>query len=302
MAIVHDRLASFGMVLVVGFLLLVSLVLSAGISAFEVKGTFPGSGVVLQVREQRRLARRDHRALRVDLQVPARRTSAGGLEGHLGRRVRHLGAVHRSGSTRSASTWAGAASAPRSARPDRWCCSSSGSTTRRRSCSSAPSSPGVRAAARIAASGGRGPTRRRHAAVRRRRWARAPVHPRTRLAAVASIARPPIRRSAGRSRPSDEPRRLERLRRVALGRSRGIRGRRPRLSRRLLHGKLLALVRRYDGRSGHVLDGAGSVRLRASPGSRCSCFDVSAARPNDGGHAAIRDLPGRCRFPSPPFD
>ena len=48
-AIVHDRLASFGMVLVVGFLLLVSLVLSAGISAFEVKGTFPGSGMVLQV-------------------------------------------------------------------------------------------------------------------------------------------------------------------------------------------------------------------------------------------------------------
>jgi membrane protein len=49
MAIIHDRLASFGMVLVVGFLLLVSLVLSAGISAFEVKGTFPGSGMVLQV-------------------------------------------------------------------------------------------------------------------------------------------------------------------------------------------------------------------------------------------------------------
>jgi membrane protein len=49
LAMVRERLASFAMVLVVGFLLLVSLVLSAGISAFEVKGTFPGSGLVLQV-------------------------------------------------------------------------------------------------------------------------------------------------------------------------------------------------------------------------------------------------------------
>jgi membrane protein len=49
LAMIRERLASFAMVLVVGFLLLVSLVLSAGISALEVKGTFPGSGVVLQV-------------------------------------------------------------------------------------------------------------------------------------------------------------------------------------------------------------------------------------------------------------
>jgi membrane protein len=49
LAMVHDRLASFGMVLVVGFLLLVSLVISAGLSAFEVTGTFPGSVLVLQV-------------------------------------------------------------------------------------------------------------------------------------------------------------------------------------------------------------------------------------------------------------
>jgi membrane protein len=49
LAMIRQRLASFAMVLVVGFLLLVSLVLSAGISAFEVKGTFPGSGLVLQV-------------------------------------------------------------------------------------------------------------------------------------------------------------------------------------------------------------------------------------------------------------
>ncbi len=49
LALICERLASFAMVLVVGFLLLVSLVISAGISAFEVKGTFPGSGVVLQV-------------------------------------------------------------------------------------------------------------------------------------------------------------------------------------------------------------------------------------------------------------
>ena len=37
------------MVLVVGFLLLVSLALSAAISLLEIKGTFPGSGVVLQL-------------------------------------------------------------------------------------------------------------------------------------------------------------------------------------------------------------------------------------------------------------
>ena len=49
LGMVRERLLSFAMVLVVGFLLLVSLVISAGISAFEVKGTFPGSGVVLQV-------------------------------------------------------------------------------------------------------------------------------------------------------------------------------------------------------------------------------------------------------------
>jgi membrane protein len=49
MALVKERLASFGMVLVVGFLLLVSLVLSAAISLLEVKGTFPGSGIVLQI-------------------------------------------------------------------------------------------------------------------------------------------------------------------------------------------------------------------------------------------------------------
>jgi membrane protein len=48
-AMIRERLASFAMVLVVGFLLLVSLVISAGISAFEIKGTFPGSGVVLQI-------------------------------------------------------------------------------------------------------------------------------------------------------------------------------------------------------------------------------------------------------------
>jgi membrane protein len=48
-ALVMERLASFAMVLVVGFLLLVSLVISAGISLLEVKGTFPGSGIVLQV-------------------------------------------------------------------------------------------------------------------------------------------------------------------------------------------------------------------------------------------------------------
>jgi membrane protein len=48
-ALLRERLASFAMVLVVGFLLLVSLVLSAAISLLEVKGTFPGSGVVLQV-------------------------------------------------------------------------------------------------------------------------------------------------------------------------------------------------------------------------------------------------------------
>lgn len=47
--LLRDRLASFGMVLVVGFLLLVSLVISAGISALELKGAFPGSGIVLQV-------------------------------------------------------------------------------------------------------------------------------------------------------------------------------------------------------------------------------------------------------------
>jgi membrane protein len=46
---VKERVASFAMVLVVGFLLLVSLVISAGISLLEVKGTFPGSGAVLQI-------------------------------------------------------------------------------------------------------------------------------------------------------------------------------------------------------------------------------------------------------------
>jgi membrane protein len=48
-ALLRERLMSFGMVLVVGFLLLVSLVVSAGISLLEVKGEFRGSGVVLQV-------------------------------------------------------------------------------------------------------------------------------------------------------------------------------------------------------------------------------------------------------------
>jgi membrane protein len=52
LALVRERLASFAMVLVVGFLLLVSLVLSAGISAFEVTGHFPGSAVVLQIVNQ----------------------------------------------------------------------------------------------------------------------------------------------------------------------------------------------------------------------------------------------------------
>jgi membrane protein len=47
-AIVRERLLSFGMVLVVGFLLLVSLVVSAALSLLEMKGEFPGSGVILQ--------------------------------------------------------------------------------------------------------------------------------------------------------------------------------------------------------------------------------------------------------------
>jgi membrane protein len=49
LGMIRERIASFGMVLVVGFLLLVSLVISAGISLLEVKGTFAGSGVILQV-------------------------------------------------------------------------------------------------------------------------------------------------------------------------------------------------------------------------------------------------------------
>jgi membrane protein len=48
-ALLRERLLSFGMVLVVGFLLLVSLVVTAVISLLEVKGRFPGSGLVLQV-------------------------------------------------------------------------------------------------------------------------------------------------------------------------------------------------------------------------------------------------------------
>jgi membrane protein len=48
-ALVKERIASFAGVLVVGFLLLVSLVVSAGISLLEVKGNFPGSEVVLQI-------------------------------------------------------------------------------------------------------------------------------------------------------------------------------------------------------------------------------------------------------------
>ncbi len=48
-ALLRERLASFATVLVVGFLLLVSLVLSAALSLLEVKGAFPGSGVLLQV-------------------------------------------------------------------------------------------------------------------------------------------------------------------------------------------------------------------------------------------------------------
>ena len=48
-ALLRERLLSFAMVLVVGFLLLVSLVLSAAISLLEIKGEFRGSGVVLQV-------------------------------------------------------------------------------------------------------------------------------------------------------------------------------------------------------------------------------------------------------------
>ncbi len=47
-AIVRERLASFGMVLVMGFLLLVSLVISAGLSASELHRAFPGRAGVLQ--------------------------------------------------------------------------------------------------------------------------------------------------------------------------------------------------------------------------------------------------------------
>jgi membrane protein len=49
MGMVRERLASFAMVLVVGFLLLVSLVVSAALSALRVTGTFPGSPVVLEI-------------------------------------------------------------------------------------------------------------------------------------------------------------------------------------------------------------------------------------------------------------
>ena len=48
-ALIRERLASFGMVLVVGFLLLVSLALSAAISLLEIKGSFLGSGMLLQL-------------------------------------------------------------------------------------------------------------------------------------------------------------------------------------------------------------------------------------------------------------
>ena len=81
-----QRLISFGLVVGVGFLLLVSLLVSAGLAALDtyMGNAFPGARGPVAGGERAGLARRGHAALRHDLQVPARRGAA--LARRVGRR------------------------------------------------------------------------------------------------------------------------------------------------------------------------------------------------------------------------
>ena len=85
---IRDRLLSFGMIVGVGFLLLVSLILSAGVTALGkyLSDTFPAEGLFWQV-SNFYVAGGDHVSLRDDPQDPARRENR--LAGRLAGRIPH---------------------------------------------------------------------------------------------------------------------------------------------------------------------------------------------------------------------
>ena len=129
-AFLVKRLFSFGMILSVAFLLLVSLVLSASLSAFggALGGMLPeGVRHAAPGRQPRRLVRGDHGALRRDLQGAARRQ--GRLARRVGRRRRDGAAVRRRQVPHRVLPRPQQSGRRLSARPARWRCCSSGSTT-----------------------------------------------------------------------------------------------------------------------------------------------------------------------------
>ena len=167
-ALVRARLLSFGMVLGIGFLLIVSLVASAAVAALgKFSAPLFGSWVVLaEVLELRRQLRLRDRDLRDDLQDHAARAHR--LARRLDRRRRDGAAVRDRQVADRPVPRPQHASPPASARPARSSCCSSGCTTRRRSSCSARSSRwvyahahGSRAQRRRGASGQRGAWRRR---------------------------------------------------------------------------------------------------------------------------------------------
>ena len=79
-AVLRARLLSFGLILGLAFLLMVSLIVSAGVAAFGtwVGGLMPGWELLLQVLNIADLAGDHHPALRDDLQADADRAASRG--------------------------------------------------------------------------------------------------------------------------------------------------------------------------------------------------------------------------------
>ena len=142
--VIRARLLSFGMILGIGFLLIVSLAFSAGLSALVHRWWARCSQGWLSVADAIEIGLNvvsAHRGVRDDLQDDAQ--GAHRLARCLGRCRGHFDAVHRRQTADRPLHRTAAASRPPSGRPRRSSSSCCGSTTRRRSSCSARSSPGL---------------------------------------------------------------------------------------------------------------------------------------------------------------
>ena len=120
MGFIRNRLMSFAMVVGIGFLLLVSLIVSAALAALSryVSELIPGLGDLSLVRERSCLVHRHYGPFRVDLQNSAGCENC--LARCLDRRSGDVIAVHGGKILSSAGIWGGVRPSPRTAQRAPW--------------------------------------------------------------------------------------------------------------------------------------------------------------------------------------